>query len=113
MVRGNHELCGRAGAGLVPLPRPAFAATACEANPVVTPTFTQPYPLYLGDLRLIVFDSASACGQADLRDEIPVYRTQFERVAAHVAAATSPQTWFVSHKPLWGILETPPHAVCC
>lgn len=108
MGRGNHELCGRAGAGWFRYLDPHSPPPACAANPVVTPTYTQPYPLYLGDLRLIVFDSASACGQADLRDEIPVYRAEFERVAAHVAAGTSPQTWLVSHKPLWGILEDSP-----
>ena len=109
MVRGNHELCARAGRGWFRYLDPHSPAPTCSANPVDEPTYTDPFPLYLGDsLRLLVMDTASACGQLLERDDVAVFREQFERLAEHAANGTSAQTWFLSHRPMWGILQDTP-----
>ena len=106
MVRGNHELCARAGRGWFHYLDPHTPPPVCAPNPVLEPTYTEPFPLYLGNsLRLLVVDSASACGQPGFRDEVPLYRAQFERLATHVAGGTAEQTWLLTHRPLWGIVE--------
>jgi len=109
VVRGNHELCARGGYGWFRYLDPHSPPPTCAANPVDELTFTAPYPLYLGDaLRLIVFDAADACGQPGLRDTTATYREQFERVAAYAAESAPPQTWLVTHKPVWGIQRYSP-----
>jgi len=109
VVRGNHELCSRGGHGWFRYLDPHSPPPTCAPNPVDELTFTAPYPLYLGDgLRVIVLDSADACGQPGLRDTTPTYREQFERVAEYAADSSAQQTWLVSHRPLWGILRYAP-----
>jgi hypothetical protein len=108
-VRGNHDLCAQAGHGWFRYLDPHSPPPTCAANPVDDLTFTPPYPLYLGDsLRLIVLDSADACGQPGLRDTTPTYREQFERVAAYAADSPAAHTWLVAHRPLWGIQRYSP-----
>jgi hypothetical protein len=109
LVRGNHELCARGGRGWFRYLDPHSPPPTCEANPVDEPTYTAPYPLFLGDsLRLLIMDTANACGELLERDNIAPYREQFERLAEHAANGTSAQTWFVAHRSLWGILEDTP-----
>lgn len=106
MTRGNHELCSRGGNGYFRYLDPHQVPPRCAANPVITPDYTDPYLLQLGQtLRLLVFDSANACGQPGLRDQVTPYRRQFERLADLADDSVAAQTWLVSHKPLWGILR--------
>jgi hypothetical protein len=109
LARGNHELCGRAGFGWFRYLDPHSPPPTCAANPVVNPTVTMPYPLYLGDaLRLLVLDSSDACGQLTERDPVPEYRPIFARLAEQAASGSAAQTWLVSHRPMWGILRSTP-----
>jgi hypothetical protein len=111
MVRGNHELCSRAGRGWFRYLDPRSPPFACAANPVEQPTFTAPYALSLGPaLRLLVMDSANACGEFPTGDQIAVYRDQFARLAEAVAADSAAQTWLVSHKAPWSILRDTPES---
>ena len=106
MVRGNHELCGRAGRGWFRYLDPHSPPPTCAANPVDTPTDTQPFPLYLGSaLRLLVMDSTAACGQAGQREDVAEFRQQFARLAEQAASGSAAQTWLVTHRPLWGLLK--------
>lgn len=109
MVRGNHELCGRAGRGWFRYLDPHSPPPTCAANPVINPTYTSPFPVYVGGgLRILVMDSASACGEKSERNDIDEYRQEFVRLAQHVANGTAEQTWLVSHRSLWGLLQTSP-----
>jgi hypothetical protein len=106
LARGNHELCGRAGLGWFRYLDPHSPPLTCSANPVLEPTYTAPYPLYLGSsLRLLMMDSADACGEWSEGNQIRTFREQFARLAEHAANGTATQTWLVTHKPLWGILR--------
>lgn len=107
MTRGNHELCSRAGKGFFRYLDPHSPPPACNANPVVNPTYTDPYALALGQhLRLLVLDSANGCGQPQLRDNVPGYRIQFERLAEVAAEGFAAQTWLLTHRPIWSVLRT-------
>jgi hypothetical protein len=89
LVRGNHEECDRNGTGWFRYLDPHDATACTEA--------TQPYAVDLGDLRLIVFDSAVAeDAGVDLKRE-PIYRRQFAHVRALAAGASA--AWFVTHRP--------------
>ncbi|MBX3027298.1 metallophosphoesterase [bacterium] len=106
MVRGNHELCSRAGKGWFRYLDPRSPPGACAANPVEQPTFTAPYALDLGAaLRLLVIDSANACGEFSIGDQIATYRDQFARLAQLAAAGRATRTWLVSHKSPWSVLR--------
>jgi 3',5'-cyclic AMP phosphodiesterase CpdA len=108
MVRGNHDLCSRAGRGFHRYIDPHSPPGVCAANPVEDPTYTAPYVLYLGDLlRLLVLDSADACDEPSSRaaDQIPAYRAQFAQLAELAATGTATQTWLLVHRPIWGILR--------
>jgi hypothetical protein len=106
-VRGNHELCGRTGRGWFRYLDPHSPPPTCARNPVEHPTYTAPFPLYLGDnLRLVVLDSASACGELAERDDVAEFREQFARLDEHAANGTSRQTWLVSHRAMWSILKS-------
>ncbi|MGH7785937.1 MAG: metallophosphoesterase [Candidatus Binatia bacterium] len=116
VVRGNHELCSRAGPGWFYFLDPNAAASrgglgelACPPQggdqplpPPVLPylQLSPPYVLDLGTLRIAVVDSANACdGFA------PAVTTQryAEQLAAVLAAAPPDgTTWIATHRPLWG-----------
>lgn len=107
MVRGNHELCSRAGRGYFRYLDPHPTPPVCADNPVRDPTYTDPYAVPLGGaLRLLVFDAADACGeQRPEVDQVPAYRAQFARLAELAAAGTAEQTWMVAHKSVWSLLR--------
>jgi hypothetical protein len=106
MVRGNHELCSRAGRGFFRYLDPHSPPPPCNENPVIAPTFTNPYPLSLGaSLRFVVMDSANACGQLAERDEVPQYAREFALMRELLGDSDTP-TWWLSHRPLWGVLRT-------
>ena len=116
-ARGNHELCSRAGPGwfyfLDPgsnLPGAAHPQGSCPpqgslANPDTDVMshlhFGAPYAVDLGTLRLLVLDSANACDGYAPEETTQIYTTQYEQLAAAVTAETT--TWYMSHRPLWGV----------
>jgi hypothetical protein len=109
-ARGNHELCSRAGPGyfylldpgsdLVPGSGGQLACPPAEAaEPLV---FRRPYRIDLGELAVVVLDSANACDQGDLHQGH--FDAQFARVRSLVRAASAEQAiWLLTHRPLWGV----------
>ncbi|MBL6615088.1 MAG: metallophosphoesterase [Reyranella sp.] len=125
-VRGNHELCSRAGPGWFYLLDPASVLLGGDrrqeqcpdqtpagwqpgAWPRALPFEGQPFPvritppmrLKLGDLDLISIDSANA-GDVYLYN-LDAYVEQFRRVAA-ILGERRP-TWLVTHRPFWGVVR--------
>jgi hypothetical protein len=111
-VRGNHELCSRAGQGwfyfLDPRSRlldPGAAPPSCNA-PFVQ---TDPYVIGLANLDLAVLDSANACGgeapqsEAHRTEEVTSFARQFDAIAASLASRPASRTWLLTHRPLWGL----------
>jgi hypothetical protein len=112
VARGNHELCSKAGLGwfyfldphsdLVPgddqlsCPPPDPAKAPID-NVVLTP----PYALDLGSLTLLMVDSANACDSFTEESFTAAYRRQLTEVGRLAPAAG--RTWWVSHRPLWGV----------
>lgn len=112
VARGNHELCSKAGPGwfyfldphsdLVPgdrqlsCPRPNPARAPIE-NVVLTP----PYALDLGWLTLLMVDSANACDAFTEEAFTAAYGRQLAAVGRLVPGGR--RTWWVSHRPLWGV----------
>lgn len=108
-ARGNHELCSHAGPGFLyfldtasDLPDgggqrscpPQDSAGKVTSHLILLP----PQVLRLGKLELLLVDSANACdGQPGLAAE---YRKQFDAVADKLKGTDS---FFVSHRPIWGI----------
>jgi hypothetical protein len=99
-TRGNHEICSRGGNGWFRLldPRP-YPSAGCEA-------YTNPYAVELGDLQLVLLDSAEANDFTARPEQVAIYRAQFARVAE----LAGPNTWLVHHRPLWAIGQDPREA---
>jgi hypothetical protein len=91
-VRGDHEMCERAGRGFFRFLDP-FPFRCCT-------DFSDPYVLNFEGLQLVVMDTVQA-GDTRLSPEVVIerYRQDFERLKP---LATGP-TWLVSHRPLWGL----------
>ena len=95
MTRGNHEICERAGVGFFRFIEPTLAQN--EAPPACT-DLTPPYTATIGGRAFIVMDSSNAddpC-KGGVCDGAP-YAAQF------AALKPAPGSWFVSHRPIWGI----------
>ena len=110
-VRGNHELCSRAGQGwfyfLDPRSRlldPDVVPPSCNA-PFVQ---TDPYVIGLANLELAVLDSANACGgeapqtDAHRTEEVTSFARQFDAIATALAERPN-RAWLLTHRPLWGL----------
>ena len=115
VMRGNHELCSRAGRGwfylLDPhsvLLDPYRALPVCNALTVLT----EPYALDIGHIRLVVMDSANACDDADLEDAASLayqarnYAQQFDQAAALARDSEKP-IWLLVHHPIWSAAHYP------
>jgi hypothetical protein len=89
LVRGNHEECDRNGSGWFRYFDP-HPSTTCANE-------TAPYAADLGDLRLVVFDSAVAEDRVPDPHHASVYRPQFARVRELAQGART--AWFVTHRP--------------
>ena len=91
VVRGNHELCDRAGQGwfrfLEPRPYPA----SCTDD-------TVSYVVPVGRTVLAVLDSSSASDDSAPPADVTRYAAQLERLAA----STPAYTWLLTHRPVWG-----------
>ena len=117
-ARGNHELCSRAGPGWFYFFGPGsslpggIAQGACPNQgdfntPPVTAvnhiSMIPPYLLEFKHLRLWVMDSANACDAGSANSLTSQYQTQFEQLQALPQNKT---TWMMTHRPLWGIVNT-------
>jgi hypothetical protein len=103
-VRGNHESCGRAGAGWFRYfdAHPWVAEAACQRpQDDAASEFTEPFAVALSaDTQLIVFDSSFAAGKAYPAGH-PValrYAAQLQRVAE--LARARPHSFFLNHHPV-------------
>jgi hypothetical protein len=92
VIRGNHEVCSRAGEGwfrfLDPRPRPG----SCTDD-------TGPYIVPLGGPVLAVVDSSPASDDSAPPADVARYAAQL----GQLAAMTPAYTWLVTHRPVWGV----------
>lgn len=111
-ARGNHELCSHAGPGWFyfldassVLPEGGGRQLACPSQDGAGPALphlqlVEPQVLHLGDLDLLVLDSANACDQ--LPGLVDVYQRQLTAVAGRLRG---PNAWLMTHRPIWGVAD--------
>ncbi len=93
-IRGNHEVCKRAGRGW-------FNFLDPHATPSDCLDFTDPYSVSIGGWKLLILDSSLSDDDKAKPELVAVYRQQ---LAALVAQAGD-NAWLVDHHPIWGIIE--------
>jgi hypothetical protein len=94
MVRGNHEICRRAGKGWWRMLDPHAELPECiDRAPA--------YRLQLGGLDLAVFDSGNADDSKAEPETIAAYAAQF----ASVLKNAPPHTWLLTHRPVWAMSQ--------
>jgi len=110
VVRGNHEMCNRAGQGWWRFldPRPLAPGRDCDdARDDATGEASEPYAVPLGGRwRALVFDSASV-GNAPIPADGALFRTYREQMQRLLAPAGDAQSWFVAHHPPLGYAANP------
>lgn len=110
-IRGNHELCSRAGPGwfyfldsnsslLGPRGQQLSCPSVDRADRLV---FGAPYVLKMADLNLVILDSANACDSGELHTS--TYETQFQLIQHFLKGTASRPAWLLSHRPLWGAVK--------
>ncbi|HYO12417.1 MAG TPA: metallophosphoesterase [Thermoanaerobaculia bacterium] len=111
-ARGNHELCSHAGPGWFyfldassELPEGGGRQLACPSQDGEGPALphlqlVEPQVLHLGDLDLLVVDSANACDQLPGLAEI--YRRQLITAARRLRGR---KAWLMTHRPIWGVAD--------
>lgn len=94
-TRGNHEECGRAGAGWFNFldPNPPFSS--CQE-------FTPPYVVDIGSVNLLMLDSSAAKDNSSPNDQVEIYSSQI----TELENASADNAWMVTHHPFWGIGES-------
>jgi hypothetical protein len=105
-VRGNHELCSRAGPGWFyflapgsPLLGGDISGLDCAGvHSRQSVVFVPPYRVSAGPIDLMVVDTANACDFGVVN--APHYVADFNDVAR---LTTAKPTWLVSHRPIWGL----------
>ncbi|HEV7669247.1 MAG TPA: metallophosphoesterase [Thermoanaerobaculia bacterium] len=110
--RGNHELCSHAGPGWFYFLDPSSELAAGGGKQLACPSqdgagpalphlqLVEPQVLHLGDLELLVIDSANACDQ--LPGLTDVYRRQFSQATKRLRGH---RAWLMGHRPIWGIQD--------
>jgi hypothetical protein len=95
VVRGNHEICARAGLGFFRFLHPALARNNA---PLACTDLVAPYTAEVGRKSFLVMDSSNALDTCanDACDSAP-YAAQF------ASLKPKPGTWFLSHRPVWAI----------
>jgi hypothetical protein len=101
VVRGNHEMCTRAGQGWWRFldPRPLERGRDCDdARDDATGEVGEPYAVPLGGgWRALVFDSASV-GNAPIAPDGALFRTYREQMQ-RLLVQSDTSAWFLSHHP--------------
>ena len=105
-VRGNHESCGRAGAGWMRAldAQPWTPSRACQdpANDAEG-DFSPPHAVPLtADSQFIVFDSAFAAGKPYRADHPVAKRYAAQLIQVQQLAAAKPHSLFLNHHPVLG-----------
>lgn len=96
MIRGNHEMCSRAGEGWFRFLDPRPYTGSCQM-------YTDPYLVPAGPTQFFVMDSAEATDTtAD-----PALVSQFKPYSAQLGGvAAGKDTWVMMHHPMWGFDST-------
>jgi hypothetical protein len=92
VVRGNHEVCRRAGHGWFRFLDPQLPSLGCQ-------DYTAPYAVPLGETQLLVLDSANALDETAPPELVAFYTTQFETLRQE----TGSDAWLVMHHPIRGL----------
>ena len=102
-MRGNHELCSRAGPGWFYFLSPSSNLTGdqivCPKEQVLLLLPLPSYSLTLDGLQLVVMDSANACD--DEAQNVSTYETMIRSTVA----LAGKNAWFLTHHPLWSIVR--------
>jgi hypothetical protein len=111
-TRGNHELCSHAGPGWFyfldassDLREGGGRQLACPSQDGEGPALphlqlVEPQVLHLGDLDLLVLDSANACDQ--LPGLVDAYQRQLTAATKRLHGKNA---WLLSHRPIWGVAD--------
>ena len=106
-VRGNHEICSRAGQGWFRFTdaQPWQTGRSCD-NPANDDDadFSNPYAVQIDPrTQFIVFDSAKASGKPYSYSDPAFAKYKSNMQAADVLAAQKPHNFFMSHHPLLAV----------
>ena len=94
-VRGNHELCSRAGEGWFKFLDPRPYESVCR-------DYTDPYRVKIGAKHAVVLDSANAEDLITQTAQLQEYEAQFKKVKA-----LGPKNhWLLTHKPVWAVIRS-------
>jgi len=94
VVRGNHEVCRRGGAGWFRLLDPYPARAECVDR-------TEPYLLSIGGLELSLFDGADADDFLAPPEKVAAYAEQLTRLLSD----PPPHSWLLTHRPIWAMAQ--------
>jgi len=89
-VRGDHELCERAGEGWFRLLDPRPLTPGCQE-------YSEPYAVRTGGLNLLMLDSANADDYQAVPDEVTAYAGQFDQLTSLAV----PSSLLLTHRPVW------------
>jgi len=92
VARGNHEVCSRAGHGWFRFLDPQLPALGCRH-------YTPAYRIPLGDLQLLMLDTANVPDEGAPAESVVFYAAQFEALRQ----ADGGPAWLVMHRPIWGV----------
>ncbi len=93
-IRGNHEMCTRAGKGWFKFLDYQIPLSDCVE-------FTEPYAIDIGIVRLLLLDSGSADDFSAPPELVEIYANQI----AKLSELANDDSWFVTHRPVWGVGE--------
>ncbi len=95
-VRGNHEICSRAGAGWFQyLDGGAYSSTCA--------THTPPYSVGAGAMQFLVMDSSAVSDENVVPGEVSQYASDFSALKA--TQPSSPLAWLLLHQPIWAVVH--------
>jgi calcineurin-like phosphoesterase family protein len=98
IVRGNHEVCARAGEGFLRLLGPqSFDPGATCSDHLAS------YAVEAGSLNLVVLDDSAAPDTSLAQSLLPALQADFASLAT---IAPKPQ-WLLTHRPIWGLIKGP------
>lgn len=94
-MRGNHETCGRNPEGWFRFLDSRDYQATCQM-------YTPPYVSAVNGFTYAAMDSAEAADDNDTAEEAREFTSQFDELAR-----IAPQdTWLITHRPVWGILDS-------
>jgi hypothetical protein len=95
MVRGNHEICKRAGTGYFRYLHPTLAQGQAALSCIDMVPF---YTVKVGDQSFVILDSSDAADTCPKQGcKSAPYVEQFSNMSPAVG------TWLVTHRPIWGL----------